>query len=111
MPIVRINADRLTTWSSFHDTFAEVFGFPSYYGRNMDAWIDLMTDLEEGAADGKAHASATDPMVIRVDNVDSMPAEIYQALVDCTAFVNWRRLETGDPAMLILAFHKSPFRS
>jgi hypothetical protein len=107
MPIVRINADRLTTWSSFHDTFAEAFGFPSYYGRNMNAWIDLMTDLEGGTSDVKVHASPTDPTVIRVDNVDAMPAEIFQALVECAAFVNWRRLETGDPAMLILAFHKS----
>lgn len=107
MPIVRINGDRLTTWTAFHDTFAAAFGFPSHYGRNLDAWIDLMTWLDDGSPDVSVHASASDPMVIHVDNVDAMPAEIYEALVDCTAFVNWRRLEAGDPAVLLLAFHKS----
>lgn len=45
--LVSIPADRILDWQSFHDVFAEAMGFPSYYGRNMDAWIDCMTYADE----------------------------------------------------------------
>jgi len=31
--------------------------------------------------------------------------DIYEALFDCAAFVNWRRVEAGQPAILLLSFH------
>jgi hypothetical protein len=30
--------------------------------------------------------------------------EIYEALVDCAAFVNWRRIEVGDGPILALSY-------
>src|SRR6202035_4296049 len=41
--IVRLQGKDLLTRSTFHDTFATKLHFPSYYGRNMDAWIDVMS--------------------------------------------------------------------
>lgn len=51
--------------------------------------------------------SASDPVVLRLDNANAVPQEIFEALVECAGFVNWRRLEEGDPAILILAFHRA----
>jgi hypothetical protein len=34
-------------WDTFHDTFARTLGFPAFYGRNMDAWIDCLTYADE----------------------------------------------------------------
>ncbi len=31
--------------ASFHEAFKELLGFPVWYGANMDAWIDYMSDL------------------------------------------------------------------
>jgi hypothetical protein len=31
--------------------------------------------------------------------------EVYDALVECSAFVNWRRIEKGEPAVLGLSFY------
>jgi len=31
--------------------------------------------------------------------------EQYSAVIECAAFVNWRRLEMGDPSVLALNFH------
>ena len=45
--------------NSFHDEFARVFGFPSFYGRNMNAWIDCMTSLDE-PEDGMTSIHAPD---------------------------------------------------
>jgi hypothetical protein len=30
--------------------------------------------------------------------------ELYDAVIECAAFVNWRRIETGDRPILALAF-------
>jgi RNAse (barnase) inhibitor barstar len=46
MTLVKLDTRRIRDWDTFHDLFAEVFGFPGFYGRNMDAWIDCMTWLE-----------------------------------------------------------------
>ena len=50
MPVVSIPTDRISDWESFHEVFSEVLGFPSFYGRNMDAWIDCLTSAD--GADG-----------------------------------------------------------
>ena len=38
---------QITDWETFHDTFAQALGFPGFYGRNMDAWIDCLTSADE----------------------------------------------------------------
>ena len=47
MTRVAIDTRRVIDWDSFHNEFAEVFGFPRFYGRNMNAWIDCMTYLDD----------------------------------------------------------------
>ncbi len=109
--VVKINAERITDWDSFHDTFAEALGFPDFYGRNMNAWIDCMTSLDE-PEDGLTgvHAPEGGVVVIWIANVDQLASkspEIYDALVECSAFVNYRKLEVGESPVLTLAFFKN----
>ena len=73
----------------------------------MNAWIDCMTDLSEDTGMTAVRASANDPLVLHLDNADAIPREIFDALVECAAFVNFRRLETGAPAVLILSFQRT----
>ena len=93
MQIARIDARRIVSWDTFHGVFADVLKFPNYYGRNMNAWIDCMSDLG--------------PIVLQIDNVDSLQAELYTALVDCAAFINWRCIEAGESAILILSYYRT----
>jgi RNAse (barnase) inhibitor barstar len=93
MEVARIDARLITSWDAFHDVFASVFRFPDYYGRNMNAWIDCMSDLE--------------PVVVQIDHFDSLQVEICAALVDCAAFVNWRCVEAGEPTIITLSYHKT----
>ena len=107
MPLVRLDAARLRDWESFHDAFAAAFGFPGFYGRNLNAWIDCMSYVDDPASGmTTVHGSAADPVVLRLDNADEMPRELFDALVECAGFVNWRRLEAGEPAVLVLAFRR-----
>ncbi len=104
MPTIRIDGKRISDWGSFHTVFAQAFGFPDFYGRNMNAWIDCMTSLDE-PADGltSVQGSATDPVVLQLDNANALPTELFEAITECAAFVNWRRLEAGEPAILMLS--------
>ncbi|HEU4834192.1 MAG TPA: barstar family protein [Pyrinomonadaceae bacterium] len=106
---VLIDAGRISDWDSFHDTFAETLGFPGFYGRNMDAWIDCMTCLDDPDAGlTSTHVTRGDVIVLCMSDVGDFKRrcpEIYDALVECSAFVNYRRIERGEPAVLALSFN------
>jgi hypothetical protein len=107
--IAKIDARAIVDWESFHDVFAKALGFPDFYGRNMDAWIDCMTcidDVEAGMTG--VHVPPGGVVTLLIEDVTAFAArcpEQYAALVDCSSFVNWRRLEKGEPSVLALAFY------
>jgi RNAse (barnase) inhibitor barstar len=108
MPLVHVDGAQLRDWDSFHSVFASAFGFPDFYGRNMNAWIDCMTSLDAPEDEmTSVHGLASDPVVLQLDNANAVPKEIFDALVECAAFVNWRRLEQGHPAILMLSFYRA----
>ena len=107
MPLVCLDGSAIANWESFHVVFAAAFGFPDFYGRNMDAWIDCMSNLGRDTQMTSVRGLASDPVVLKIDNVDAVPMEIFRGLVECAAFVNWRVLEAKDAAVLILAFNRS----
>jgi len=47
MASVQLAGDRITDWNSFHDLSVQAFGFPEFYGRNMDAWVDCLSYLRD----------------------------------------------------------------
>lgn len=105
MRTIRVNGAKMTDWSSFFDEFSSAFGFPDFFGRNMNAWIDCMTNLDE-----EFNAVQVQPgelVCIALDNAANFKTrcpEQFQAFVECASFVNWRRLEVGEPAILVLSF-------
>jgi RNAse (barnase) inhibitor barstar len=110
MTLVKLDTRRITDWDSFHDVFAEALGFPGFYGRNMDAWIDCMTWLDDPSAEmTTVHALPGGVVVLQLEHVGDFARrcpEQYAAIIECSAFVNWRKLEIGEPAVLALSFYK-----
>ena len=108
MNSIIIDTDEIQDWDSFHDCFARTFGFPDFYGRNMNAWIDCMSSLdcpEDGMS--TVHAEPGKTVVLELKNMGSLAErnnEIYEAIIECSAFVNYRKLEVGEPAVLTLSF-------
>jgi hypothetical protein len=106
--VVPVDCARIRDWPSFHDEFKAAFGFPDFYGRSMDAWVDCMTSLDQ-PSDGmsRVHAEAGSVVTLQLDHVtpfrDQHP-DLYAAIVECSAFVNWRRLKVGEPPVLSLSF-------
>jgi len=107
--VVPIDTARITDWESFHDLFAEVFGFPEFYGRNMDAWNDCMSSLdtpEDGMT--KIHIHSGNVVVLQIENIKDFSIrcpEQYAAIIECSAFVNYRRIIKGLDPLLSLAFY------
>ena len=105
---VTLDCEQISDWKSFHGQFQRAFGFPSFYGRNMDAWIDCMSSLDE--PDGgmtNVHCHRGDVVTLRLENVKPFATccpEQYNALIECSAFVNWQRLKVSDPPVPALSF-------
>jgi hypothetical protein len=104
--VVTIPTDQITDWDSFHSVCKTAFGFPDFYGRNMNAWIDCMTYLDEPPS-GMTNISVDvgDLVTLRIDDAPDFRRrcpEQYAALVECTAFVNYRRIEVGAKPILAL---------
>ena len=108
--VVKLDTRRIADWESFHNVFAEVFGFPAFYGRNMDAWIDCMTHLDDPSAGMmKVHAPPGGVLALELEDVDNFIhrcPDQYGAIIECAAFVNWRRIQTGESAVLALSYYR-----
>lgn len=109
--VVRIDTRRIIDWDSFHAVFAETFGFVEGYGNNMNAWIDCMTWLDDAPEESlsKVTCPKGEVVVLQLEHAADFalrePA-IFEELLDCTAFVNWRRIEKGIEAILALSYYK-----
>ena len=103
-----IQARNIHDWNSFHDEFHRVFGFPEFYGRNLNAWIDCMTCLDR-PDDGMTAIHVAQGVVLGLELDDATylkreHPEQYEAIVECSAIVNWRRIQRGDRPVLALSF-------
>lgn len=106
--LIKIDCKNINDWDSFHDEFNRVFGFPDFYGRNMNAWIDCMTSIDapdEGMT--SIHCENGMVLTIELENAKEFKErcpEQFSAIVECSAFVNWRRIEVGEGAVLALSY-------
>ncbi len=105
---IRLDTKQISDWDSFHEQFRERLGFPEFYGKNMDAWIDCMSCLDDADAGmSSVTLESGEQLVIELPDVEDFRSrcpEQLEALVDCTAAVNRRFLEGGDRPVLLLAF-------
>lgn len=107
MPVVDVPVSQINDWDTFHDTFAATLGFPSFYGRNMDAWIDCLTYRDEDDGMAAMVVPPGDVLTLQLDEGRAFAArcpEQYAGLIECSAFVNWRRIEAGGRPILALSF-------
>jgi hypothetical protein len=103
MALAILDATAITDWDSFHTVSQQAFGFPDFYGRNLNAWHDCLTHLDDGMS--RFDLAADETLTIEVrgahDFAQRCP-EIALALTEAVAFVNDRNLAVGAPARLLL---------
>jgi hypothetical protein len=104
--VVTIATDHIQDWDSFHRVFQAALGFPEFYGRNMNAWIDCMSDVDDPSSGMTAVSVAAGGLLaLRIDDAAGFARrcpEQYRALIESTAFVNHRRIDSGGTPVLAL---------
>lgn len=110
--VISIPAQHIVDWASFHDVFQEALGFPNFYGRNMNAWIDCMSCVDDAESGMSNVAIPTGTLLaLRIDEASDLKArcpEQFEALLECTASVNFRRVGKGDQPVLALVLSGAP---
>lgn len=89
--------------------FKRVFGFPDFYGRTMDGWIDCMSSLAD-PEDGMTniHCEKGNLLTLELHEARDLKErcpEIFEAITECAAFVNWRLIEAGEQPVLALSYN------
>ncbi|MFL9863607.1 barstar family protein [Paraburkholderia fungorum] len=109
MTTVFVDTTEITDWPSFHRVFSQIFGFPAFYGNNMDALIDCLSYLDEPAAKMTGvYVRSGATLAIQLGAVDSFRKRCpdqFGALQDACAFVNWRRTREHGAALVALSYY------
>jgi hypothetical protein len=75
----------------------------------MDAWIDCMMYVDDPDAGlSSVHVAEGDFLVLCVSDMDRIKKHcptIYADLIECSGFVNHRRIDKGFEAVLALSFY------
>ncbi len=94
MARVSLDTKQIEDWESFHLLCKEEFGFPDFYGMNMNAWIDCLSYIDDdGDRMSRFNLAKGEMLYIEVSDTkafNSRLPEIFDALVECSAFVNER---------------------
>ncbi len=96
MKTISIDVSGISDWTAFHDFFAKTFGFPTYYGKNMNAWIDCMGDVLLG--------ESIFLHINRAKGLKERCPDIWDALIECSAFLNYRQHEVGKGPVISLSY-------
>ena len=106
MPTARLNGELITDWESFHSECEKVFGFPDFYGRNMNAWVDCLSYLRDDDGMSKFVLKENEVLTIEVQHSDKLRAaapDIVEELQFCVAMINERCEDYEETATLKLA--------
>ncbi|WP_306016584.1 barstar family protein [Oceanicaulis sp. MMSF_3324] len=103
-PTIRFASNELRDWASFHEACAKKFGFPDYYGRNRDAWIDCMRG-DELAPGNPADDASIDILLVEFPNTHGVSGEmkdVCEFLYSGFASVNDYRRKVGCRPLFVL---------
>jgi RNAse (barnase) inhibitor barstar len=103
---IRLETKGITDRDSFFNEFSNLMGFPDFFGRNWDAWIDCMRSLDD-ASEGMTKMTLLPGELLHIEIKDAevfakrLP-DVFEHFIGCTAFVNQSRVEIGKQPVLSL---------
>ncbi len=103
MPTVTLDTKAINDWDSFHTVCREAFGFPEFYGRNGNAFIDCLSYLDGGMTRFALKAGET--LIVELPDADEFAKrapEQAMALLGWIGDVNARSVEVGEPPQVML---------
>lgn len=105
MAHVRLDGTAITDWPTFHAQRREAFGFPDFYGNNLDAWVDCLSYLRDDDGMTKFHLAEDEVLEIEVANADALrkqAPELLEEVTFCIEGINERYTDYGEKPALKL---------
>lgn len=105
MASVRLDARNIPDWPAFHAVCKREFGFPDYYGDNMNAWVDCLSYLRDDEGMSKFRLHPDEVLKIEILQADLLKAaapDILEELAFCIAALNERYEDYGEKPALQL---------
>jgi len=105
MATVRINGAVITDWDSFHTECQNAFGFPGFYGRTMDAWVDCLSYLRDDDTMSVFRLKPDETLKIEVQDADLLrkhASDILEEMAFCIGGINERYEDYGEKPALEL---------
>lgn len=107
MTRVQIDLAKVDNWAAFHAAFAQAMGFPDFYGDNMNAWEDCMSDLSRPGIVGmtKVIVPPGEDLVLEFTGSAAFRTrqpDIFDALLNSTTNVNVSKANIPSASLLLL---------
>ncbi|WP_300754422.1 barstar family protein [Janthinobacterium sp.] len=105
MPTAVLNGKDITDEASFHAQCVQVFGFPEFYGNNIDAWVDCLSYLRDDENMTKFRLKPSEVLEIVLQDAEGMQAQVPDLLEEitfCVAGINERYEDYGEKPALKL---------
>lgn len=106
MAHVRLDGAAITDWPAFHAASREAFGFPDFYGNNLDAWVDCMSYLRDDDGMTRFKLAADEVLEIEVIHSEALrqsAPELLEELAFCIEGINERYADYGEkPAIKLI---------
>ena len=106
MAKVQLDGSTITDWTGFHTACKQAFGFPDFYGNNMDAWVDCLSYLRDDDGMTRFKLDADEILEIELLHADSLrqrAPDIFDELTFCIDGINERYADYGEkPALKIV---------
>jgi len=106
MARVQFDGATLTDWPAFHAASKTAFGFPDFYGANLDAWVDCLSYLRDDDAMAAVRLRPDEVLDIEVLHAATLrrqAPDILATLESCVAMINERYADYGEkPALRLL---------
>lgn len=102
---VRLDGAAIADWPTFHQACKTAFGFPDFYGGNMDAWVDCMSYLRDDDGMTRFKLQENEVLTITITNAGALRAaapEILDDLQFCIEAINDRYTDYGEKPALAL---------
>ena len=105
MATVTLDGNTITDSDSFHTASQHAFGFPEFYGRNMDAWVDCLSYLRDDDGMATVHLQPDEVLTIEVAHSDAWKKtapDLLEEMQFCIAMINDRYADYGEKPALLL---------
>jgi len=105
MASVQLDGGQIIDWNTFHTACIAAFGFPDFYGRTIDAWVDCLSYLRDDENMTKFRLKPDEVLQITIANAAALKKaapDLLEEVAFCIEGINERYDDYGEKPALAL---------